>query len=123
MVILIVDGNLHRQRQLRSVLGSLGYKTAAVECVPDFKAGLTTLRQRRFDCCFVAMCGTKEQTKSFLDGVRSTSVTKSLSIIVFGPSTTKEDVVSAIEAGANLFLTYPFTPEHVESALAQVSTR
>jgi CheY-like chemotaxis protein len=123
MVILIVDGNLHRQRQLRTVLGSLGYRTAAVECVPDFKSGLTTLRQRRFDCCFVAMSGPKEQTRSFLDEVRSTMVLRSLYIIVFGPAATKEEVVCAIEAGANLFLTYPFTPEHVESALARASTR
>jgi CheY-like chemotaxis protein len=123
MVILIVDGNLHRQRQLKTVLGSLGYKTAAVECVPDFKSGLTALRQRRFDCCFVAMSVTKEQTRTLLDEVRAGPVSKSLIIIVFGPSATKEDVVCAIEAGANLFLTYPFTPQHVESILARVSPR
>jgi CheY-like chemotaxis protein len=123
MVILIVDGDLHRQRQLKTVLSSLGLKTATIECASDFKSAITVLRQTRFDCCFVAANEAREETIAFLNEVRQGLIGKSLTIIAYSPSATREDVVAAVDAGADTFLAYPFTPENVEQALNKVRPR
>jgi CheY-like chemotaxis protein len=123
MSFLIVDGNLHRQRQLKSVLASLGYKTTSIECVADPRTALAMLKKKRVDCCFVAISGERAELESFLSEVRDSLSVKALGIIVFAPGATKEDVFSAIRAGANSFLAYPFSPRDVEEVLKHVQDR
>lgn len=108
---------------LRSILLSLGFRTTAFEYVTDSKAALATLRQKRFDCCLVAMSGQRDDTRTCLREIRSSYAFKTLKLIAFGPRATKDEVVFAFEAGANLFLTYPFSPENVERVLDEARPR
>jgi CheY-like chemotaxis protein len=120
MVILIVDGDVHRQRQLKTVLSSLGLKTAMIECASDFKSAITALRQTRFDCCFVAANEARDEMIAFLTEVRQGLIGRFLTLMAYSASATREAVVSAVDAGADTFLAYPFTPENVEQALNKV---
>src|SRR4051794_14030910 len=109
MNMLIVDPDANRQRQLRTILASLGYKTTNIDSIADLNAALATLQKKRFDCCFLAMTEPRTDSYSVLKAIRAAVPTKAIPVIVFGSDATRENVLSAVEAGASSFLAYPFT--------------
>lgn len=120
MKILIVEPDPNRQRQLRTILASLGHKSGELETVSDSKSAINTLRKKRFDCVFLAMCPGLDAL-ALLKEIRSGSSSRSLPCIVYSSDVTKENVVSAAEAGANTFLAYPFSVSDVESVIKQAA--
>jgi CheY-like chemotaxis protein len=108
MKILIIDTESHRQRQLRLVLGALGHRTADVESAPELKPGLSALRARRFDLCFLSL-DAGEAAVATLEAARGGFASGSVPVIVFGVDPVREKVQDAIGAGARSFVAYPFT--------------
>jgi len=117
MKILIVEPDTSRQRQLRTILASLGHKSGEIETVGDNKTAINTLRKKRFDCAFLSM-GPTMDALALLKEIRSGS-SKGLPSIVYSSEVTKENVVSAAEAGATTFLAYPFSVSDVENVVKQ----
>ena len=117
MKILIVEPDTSRQRQLRTILASLGHKSGEIESVSDNKSAVNTLRKKRFDLAFIAM-GPSLDALGLLKEIKSGS-SKGLPAIVYSSEVTKENVVSAHEAGAATFVAYPFSVSDVETVVNQ----
>ena len=116
MKILIVEPDANRQRQLRTILSSLGHKSGEIETVVDAKSAINTLRKKRFDCTFLAMTSGIDAL-ALLKEIRGGASGKSLPSIVYSSEVTKENVVAAAEAGATTFLAYPFSVSDVENVM------
>lgn len=123
MKILIVEADPNRQRQLRTILTSLGHKSAEVESVSDAKAAMNTLRKKRFDCGFVAIGTSPVDGLALVKEIKSSASSKSIAIVAFSGEVTKENVIACAEAGAASFLAYPFSVSDVESAMKQALSK
>jgi DNA-binding NtrC family response regulator len=120
MQIVIIESNTFRQRQLKMLLTMLGNKASDVELTDSAAAGLSVLRAKRFDCCFLAVeLSGQVKCVTVIEEIRSGLVLRSMPIIVLGEATT-ETVVAATKAGAQAFLTVPLSLENVESVFRQV---
>lgn len=122
MKIFIIESDTARQRQLRTILSSLGYKSHDIEMDHDGKRALNTLRKKRFDCVFAGLM-TNEDVARFLKDVRSGVSTKNLPICIYASDVTKDRVVAAMESGATTFLSYPFSVNDVEAAIRLCASR
>lgn len=122
MKILIVESDTGRQRQLRTILTSLGHKSAETESASDGQAAIKMLRKKRFDCCFVSMSSPQFDPLPLLKNIRSGGSSKNLPVVMFSSEATKEHVIASHEAGASGFLTYPFSVSDVEGAIRKATT-
>src|SRR3954467_8196038 len=102
MKILIIESNAHPQRQLRTILASLGNKSGEIEAATDAKAALGALSKKRFDCIFVSTLA-KLDAVSVLKSIHPEGTSK-VPTVVYGPKLTKESLIAAAEAGATAFL-------------------
>lgn len=117
MKILIVEPDTNRQRQLRTILSSLGHKSGEIESVPDSKTAISVIRKKRFDCCFICLGAAGLDAIDLLKNIRSGGSSRSLPVVIFSPDVTKENVITSHESGANGFLAYPFSVSDVETVL------
>lgn len=117
MKIFIIDNEVARQRNLRAILQSLGYKSGEVESSDDPALGISELKKRQYGALFVYLEMPKMNALDLARTVRSSSRLKQLPIVVYSADVSKDNVMSAVEAGANGFLGYPFSVSDVESAL------
>jgi len=122
MKILIVEPDTNRQRQLRTILASLGHKSGELETVADAKAGINAVRKKRFDCAFITLTPPIDGL-ALVKEIRGSGSTKSMALIVYSTEVTKENVISAKEAGATTFLAYPFSVSDVELVLKQTGAK
>ena len=118
MKILIIEADPNRQRQLRTILTSLGHKSADIESVNDAKSAIASLRKKRVDCCFVALSAQVDAV-ALVKEIRGGASSRGTPVIVFSSEVTKENVISSAEAGASSFLAYPFSVSDVESSMKQ----
>lgn len=117
MKLCIIDNEPLRQRNLRSILASLGYKSADVETFDDEASGMGNIRKKNYNAAFVYMAMPKMNGLDILKEIRSTARLRSLPIIIYSAEVSKENVVAAVQSGASGFLGYPFSVNDVESAL------
>lgn len=118
MRILILESDTNRQRQLRTILVSLGHKSSEMETATDIKSATNLLRKKRFEVMFVSMFDTATALP-FIKDTRASSGGKSMLCVGYSSEVTKENVVAAVEAGASKFLGYPFSVSDVEEVLKQ----
>ena len=117
MKLFIIDNEVTRQRNLRSILSSLGYKSAEVESADDPSNGIAALKKKAFNACFVFLGLPKVSGLDVVKEIRANSRLKSLPVIVYSGEVSKENVMESVQAGASGFLGYPFSVSDVESAL------
>ena len=117
MKILIVEPDAHKHRQLRTILTSLGHKSADIEGAIDKRSMTVLLRKRRFDFMFLDMQTEAGNSVEMLKGIRGGVSTRTLPVIMFSAEVTKDSVMASHEAGANGFLAYPFSVSDVENAM------
>ena len=82
--VLIIDPEPRRQRQLRTILNTLGHRAADIESAPDIEQGLQTLRSKRFDFCFLSVDCRNYEPLAKLGEIRSDLATKSVPVIAVG---------------------------------------
>ena len=121
MKLFIVDNETTRQRNLRAILASLGYRSADVESCDDPTQGVALLKKKHYDCIFVYMTMPKVSGLDFVKEIRSNSRLKSLPVVVYSSEVSKENVVASVQSGASGFLGYPFSVSDVESVLRQAT--
>jgi DNA-binding NtrC family response regulator len=120
MQILIIEPNTFRLRQIKLLLTALGKKSSDIEGTDSAEAGLSSLRSKRFGCCFLAASlSTNESCVRVIEQIREGMMTRSVPIIVFGEAT-EGMVMSATKAGAWAFLGMPLSLEAVENVIRQV---
>ena len=123
MKLFIIDNETTRLRNLRSILASLGYKSADVESCDDPTQAVGLLKKKHYDCMFVYMTMPKLSGLDLVKEVRGNSRLRSLPVVIYSAEVSKETVVTAVQAGASGFLGYPFSVSDVESSLKQAMAR
>ena len=123
MKILIVEVDSGRQRQLRTILSSLGHKSAEIESAGDQKSAISLLRKKRFDCSFVSMSCPQFDSIELLKNIRTGGSSRNLPVVMYSTEVTKDNVVASHEAGASGFLAYPFSVSDVEGALLNATRK
>lgn len=118
MKLLIVEPDMMRQRQLRTILTSLGHKSSDIEAIGDSKTAIGLIKKKKFDCTFLSM-GETIDAITIINDVRQSVSSKHLPMVVFSVNPTKESVMQATQAGASSFLAYPFSVNEVENALVK----
>lgn len=118
MRILIIDPNPSRQRQLRSILTTLGVRSYEIAVSDSLAAATKEMSRHRFEVCFPAFLADLEGLSTFIQAVRSSPLNGSTVIFPFAPGVTRELVLDVKKAGANGLLALPFTLAGVEEYLA-----
>lgn len=116
MKIFIIEPEMNRQRQLRTILASIGHKSADIETANDKKQALTLLRKKRFDVAFFVHALQFDGIE-FLKEIRGSAGLTSMPVVMYSPEVSKDNIVKAVEAGAKTFLAYPFSVSDVEGVL------
>ncbi len=121
MKILVVESDTGRQRQLRTILTSLGHKSAETENASDNSAAIKMLRKKRFDCCFISMSSEQFDPIELLGSIRTGGSSRNLPVVMYSADVTKENVIASHEAGSNGFITYPFSVSDVEESIRKAT--
>ena len=116
MKILISENDPTRQRQLRTILTSLGHKSANIETATDGKSTMSSAKKKKYDIMFLCHDSTGLNAIEILKELKSSS-SKNVPIIFFSPSMSKEVLLEAHQIGACGFLTYPFSVSDVEDSI------
>jgi CheY-like chemotaxis protein len=121
MKILIVEPDANRQRQLRTILSSIGHKSGEIESTSDAKSAVSLLRKKKFDLSFVLLHDGGFDGLELLKNIRSGGSSRSLPVVIYSSDVTKENVLEAHETGSNAFLAYPFSVSDVENVIMKAT--
>lgn len=116
MRILITENDPNRQRQLRTILTSIGHKSAEIETASDSKTALSMIRKKKFDVAFFCYENDGVNGLELIKELRG-GTSKSLPVVLFSPNLSREILLEANQVGANGFLSYPFSVSDVETAI------
>ena len=119
MRILILDNEPLRQRNLRAILATMGYKSADVEAFDDWQNALGALKKKPFDLSFVYLSMPKKSGIDVVKELRLTNRLKNIPIVIYSSEVSRDNVMEAVQSGANGFLGYPFSVSDVESVMKQ----
>lgn len=117
MKIHIVDHDTNRLRSIRSILSSIGYRAGDVQTDLDTEAGMENMKRRRPDIAMVANNVPKTGGLQLLADIRENSNLSDIHVIMYGCDPSKEDVLEAIQSGANGYLVHPCSVGDVEDIL------
>lgn len=112
--VLIVDDDVNLRRILSLFLRNAGYETSES---PDGRQALEALRRQRPDAVLL------DVMMPFLDGftlcrmIKENPQTRDIPVVICTARNRKEDLVTAIRAGAEDYIVKPFTKETVLSKI------
>src|SRR5262249_48007835 len=112
--LLIIDPIAGRQRQLRTVLTSLGFRASHIQNTTEVAEARRLLRRRHYLCCFAAQSAEALDLVKYL---RADMFLRKQPIVIFREACTRESVLEAAAAGATSFLAYPFCATDVEGII------
>ncbi len=117
MRILVAEPDPIRQRQLRTILSSMGHRSADIDTVTDQRSLTSSVRKKRYDIIF--LCHAPNEGMDALKVVEDlkSGSSKSVPVVLFSTMMDRELVLGANQAGANGFLGYPFSVNDVEAAV------
>lgn len=118
MRILICDDEITRQRNLRSILASMGYRAADIQSTDTPRTAINTAKKSRFDILLLASeIKADEGCFEVLSKIRGDRRIGSLPVVLYSSEVSHDLVIEASKAGASGFLRYPFSVSDVESAI------
>jgi CheY-like chemotaxis protein len=112
---LIVDAHAGRQKQLRTILRSLGCRVDNLEICREIEEAPSLVAARRYDSLLICLSPWEGDALELIR--QQLSLDLPPHIIAYSPQATREQVVSAALAGASGFLAYPFSAGTVEGVL------
>jgi len=117
---LVVDDMSTMRKIIRTILNQLGYTN--VEEAENGKEALSKLRSGSFD--FVLLDWNMPEMDGFetLKQIRADDKLKGIPVIMVTAEAKKENVLAAIQAGANNYVVKPFTPETLKEKIEKVWT-
>lgn len=115
---LIVDDMSTMRKIIRTILNQLGYTN--VEEAENGKEALVKLRNGNFD--FVLLDWNMPELDGFetLKQIRTDEKLKGMPVIMVTAEAKKENVLAAVQAGANNYVVKPFTPETLKEKIEKV---
>lgn len=117
MRILIAEPDAMRQRQLRTILSSIGHRSADIDTVTDARGLTSNVRKKRYDIIFISHCPAEGIDALKLVSDLKAGSSKSVPVVLFSTMMDRELVLGANQVGANGFLGYPFSVNDVEGAV------
>ena len=123
MRILIAEPDAIRQRQLRTILSSIGHRSADIDTVTDQRTLTSNVRKKRYDVIFLSHAPSEGMDALKVVGDLKAGSSKSVPVVIFSTMMDRELVLGANEAGANGFLGYPFSVGDVEDAVKTAMKR
>lgn len=117
---LVVDDMSTMRKIIRTILNQLGY--SSVEEAENGKEALAKLRAGNYD--FVLLDWNMPELDGFetLKQIRADDKLKNMPVIMVTAEAKKENVLMAIQAGANNYVVKPFTPETLKEKIEKVWT-
>ncbi len=118
MKFLVVDDSPTMRRIMKNTLHQLGY-TDVVEAV-DGKDALAKLNVEEVDFIITDWNMPNMTGLEFTQAVRSSPPFDSLPILMVTTRSMKDDVLQALQARVNNYITKPFTPDVLKKKINQV---
>lgn len=117
---LIVDDMSTMRKIIRTILAQLGYTN--VDEAENGKEALAKLRTGNYQ--FVLMDWNMPEMDGLetLKAIRADEKLKDIPVIMVTAEAKKENVLTAIQAGANNYIVKPFTPEVLKEKIEKVWT-
>ncbi len=117
---LIVDDMSTMRKIIRTILNQLGY--TSVDEAENGKEALAKLKVGNYQ--FVLMDWNMPEMDGFeaLKAIRADEKLKDIPVIMVTAEAKKENVLMAIQAGANNYVVKPFTPEVLKEKIEKVWT-
>lgn len=109
--ILVIDDEIQMRRLLRSTLESAGY---AVTLAENGRDGLRLAKSERFDSIILDL-GLPDADG--IDILKTLRTWAQFPIIILSVRSSEQDIVAALDAGANDYLTKPFRSEELLARL------
>lgn len=115
---LVVDDMSTMRKIIRTILNQLGYTN--VDEAENGKEALAKLRGGNYD--FVLLDWNMPEMDGFetLKQIRSDDRIKHIPVIMVTAEAKKENVLAAVQAGANNYIVKPFTPETLKEKIEKV---
>ena len=121
--ILIIDNEMTRQRNLRSILTSLGFKSADLESTDDPAVTIGNMKKKSFNLVFIYRDLGKTNALAVLKEIKGNMRLKSTPVIIYSSEISKDIIVESVQGGASGFLGYPFSVSDVETAMKQATIK
>lgn len=117
MSYLIIDPSPKRQQQLRAILISLGHHPTSIQTAGQWSEGVSSVKRKTFDCCFVFVNPTSSAVIAAVTGLRHGMVYRATPVVLYTQEANRSFVQDVSKSGASFLLAYPFSASGVESAL------
>ena len=115
--ILIIDDSMIMRKIIKSHLAKIGYLDV-IEA-PNGKEGLKKLSEEKIDLIFCDWNMPEMNGLQFVQAIKEKETYQNIPIIMLTTVTTHE-VLAALKAGANSYITKPFKPENLKEKIEEV---
>lgn len=117
---LVVDDMSTMRKIVRTILNQLGYTN--IDEAENGREALSKLRSGNYD--FVLLDWNMPELDGFetLKQIRADDKLKHLPVMMVTAEAKKENVLAAVQAGANNYVVKPFTPETLKEKIEKVWT-
>ncbi|MCX7739123.1 MAG: response regulator [Hydrogenothermaceae bacterium] len=116
--ILTVDDTGTMKKIIKSLLAQLGYNN--VDEAENGKDGLYKLKQSKYDLVFLDWNMPEMDGITLLQEIRKDPQLKDIPVIMVTAEAKKENVLLAIQSGANNYIVKPFTAETLKEKMDKV---
>ena len=116
--ILIVDDMATMRKIIKSLLNQLGY--THVDEAENGKEALAKLKQNKYDLVLLDWNMPEMDGITLLQEIRKDPQLKDIPVIMVTAEAKKENVLLAIQSGANNYIDKPFTAETLKDKLEKV---
>jgi len=116
--ILVVDDFPSVRRLLLTALKKIGFSD--IHLSEDGATALDALNRKKFDLILADWNMPGIDGMALLKTIRSKDKFKDIPFMMVTAETTKENVIQAIEAGANSYIVKPFTFEALEAKISRI---
>lgn len=115
---LVVDDFSTMRRIVRGLLKEMGYSN--VEEAEDGTAGLSKLREQKFDFVVSDINMPKMNGFEMLQAIKADAALKHLPVLMVTAEARKEDIVLAAQSGAAGYIVKPFTRATLEEKVNKI---
>ncbi len=116
--ILIIDDSMIMRKIIKSHLAKIGYLDV-IEA-PNGKEGLKKLSEEKIDLIFCDWNMPEMNGLQFVQAIKEKETYQNIPIIMLTTVTTQDEVLAALKAGANSYITKPFKPENLKEKIEEV---
>jgi two-component system chemotaxis response regulator CheY len=117
---LVVDDMSTMRKIIKTILAQLGYTN--VDEAENGKEALAKLRVGNYQFVLLDWNMPEMDGLETLKAIRADEKLKNIPVIMVTAEARKENVLTAIQAGANNYIVKPFTPEVLKEKIAKVWT-